>query len=126
MYLTELSFIEEGTPNFTDDGLLNFAKMRMIAHVIRENRRFQQTPYKIEYNAKVSAYLLDTSACGLSNDDLYEMSLSIEPRTSRISSLTVPTSHGGDGVSKIKPRLSMGNLGRNLVPSIDSRRSSFS
>ena len=30
MYLTELSFIEEGTPNFTDDGLLNFAKMRMV------------------------------------------------------------------------------------------------
>ncbi|KAF0287455.1 Ras-specific guanine nucleotide-releasing factor 1 [Amphibalanus amphitrite] len=142
MYLTELSFIEEGTPNFTDDGLLNFAKMRMvsaqctlnfaqsrlcsIAHVIRENRRFQQTPYKIEYKAKVSAYLLDASACGLSNDDLYEMSLSIEPRTSRISSLTVPSSHGGDGASKIKPRLSMGNLGRTLVYNIDSRRSSFS
>lgn len=31
MYLTELSFIEEGTPNFTEDGLLNFAKMRMVS-----------------------------------------------------------------------------------------------
>ncbi|CAG5099509.1 Similar to RASGRF1: Ras-specific guanine nucleotide-releasing factor 1 (Homo sapiens) [Cotesia congregata] len=30
LYLTDLSFIEEGTPNFTDDGLLNFAKMRMV------------------------------------------------------------------------------------------------
>ncbi|CAK9250675.1 unnamed protein product, partial [Sphagnum jensenii] len=29
MYLTDLSFIEEGTPNFTDEGLLNFSKMRM-------------------------------------------------------------------------------------------------
>ena len=53
-------------------------------------------------------------------------SLSIEPRTSRISSLTVPTGHGGDGASKIKPRLSMGNLGRTLVYNMDSRRSSFS
>ena len=33
MYLTELSFIEEGTPNFTDDGLLNFAKMRMVGAI---------------------------------------------------------------------------------------------
>lgn len=30
MYLTDLSFIEEGTPDFTDDGLLNFSKMRMV------------------------------------------------------------------------------------------------
>ncbi|KAK8761501.1 hypothetical protein V5799_014257, partial [Amblyomma americanum] len=29
MYLTDLSFIEEGTPNFTEEGLLNFSKMRM-------------------------------------------------------------------------------------------------
>ena len=31
MYLTDLSFIEEGTPNFTDEGLLNFSKMRMVS-----------------------------------------------------------------------------------------------
>lgn len=30
MYLTDLSFIEEGTPDFTPDGLLNFSKMRMV------------------------------------------------------------------------------------------------
>lgn len=30
LYLTDLSFIEEGTPNFTEEGLLNFSKMRMV------------------------------------------------------------------------------------------------
>lgn len=30
MYLTDLSFIEEGTPDFTQDRLLNFSKMRMV------------------------------------------------------------------------------------------------
>lgn len=30
IYLTDLSFIEEGTPDFTPDGLLNFSKMRMV------------------------------------------------------------------------------------------------
>ncbi|KAI1239627.1 hypothetical protein IHE44_0011047, partial [Lamprotornis superbus] len=29
MYLTDLAFIEEGTPNFTEEGLVNFSKMRM-------------------------------------------------------------------------------------------------
>ncbi|XP_014483395.1 PREDICTED: ras-specific guanine nucleotide-releasing factor 2-like isoform X5 [Dinoponera quadriceps] len=88
LYLTDLSFIEEGTPNLTEDGLLNFSKMRMIAHVIREIRHFQQTPYKIELIPKVSNYLLDTSLL-LNEKDLYRMSLDIEPRTSRLSSSTI-------------------------------------
>lgn len=32
MYLTDLSFIEEGTPDFTPDRLLNFSKMRMVCY----------------------------------------------------------------------------------------------
>ncbi|XP_026480940.1 ras-specific guanine nucleotide-releasing factor 2-like [Ctenocephalides felis] len=83
LYLTDLSFIEEGTPDFTPDGLLNFSKMRMIAHVIREIRHFQQTPYKIENIPKVTNYLLDASLL-LDDDELYRLSLQIEPRTSRL------------------------------------------
>uniref|UniRef100_A0A6E8V9N5 Ras-specific guanine nucleotide-releasing factor 2 n=1 Tax=Anopheles coluzzii TaxID=1518534 RepID=A0A6E8V9N5_ANOCL len=84
MYLTDLSFIEEGTPDFTPDGLLNFSKMRMVAHVIREIRHFQQTPYKIDHIPKVTSYLLDTSLL-LDDDELYHKSLQIEPRSSRLS-----------------------------------------
>ncbi|XP_076221381.1 ras-specific guanine nucleotide-releasing factor 1 isoform X3 [Nomia melanderi] len=88
LYLTDLSFINEGTPTMTEDGLLNFSKMRMIANVIREIRQFQQTPYKIELITKVTNYLLDPSLL-LDDKDLYSMSLEIEPRTSRLSSSTV-------------------------------------
>ena len=38
IYLSDLTFIDEGTPNRTEKNLINFAKMRMIAHVIREVR----------------------------------------------------------------------------------------
>lgn len=31
MYLTDLSFIEEGTPTITNEGLLNFSKLRMVS-----------------------------------------------------------------------------------------------
>ncbi|XP_042881642.1 ras-specific guanine nucleotide-releasing factor 2-like isoform X2 [Penaeus japonicus] len=89
MYLTDLSFIEEGTPNFTEDTLLNFSKMRMIAHVIREIRHFQQTPYKIEHNQRVTAYLLDPSLL-LSDDNLYRMSLELEPRRSTLTHVNAP------------------------------------
>ncbi|XP_041436423.1 ras-specific guanine nucleotide-releasing factor 2-like isoform X2 [Xenopus laevis] len=79
MYLTDLAFIEEGTPNFTEEGLVNFSKMRMISHIIREIRQFQQTPYRIEHQPKVTQFLLNKS-CILDEDNLYELSLRIEPR----------------------------------------------
>ncbi|XP_042209982.1 ras-specific guanine nucleotide-releasing factor 2-like isoform X2 [Homarus americanus] len=89
IYLTDLSFIEEGTPNFTDEGLLNFSKMRMIAHTIREIRQFQQTPYKIEHNHRVTVYLLDPTLL-LSDDNLYRLSLDLEPRRSTLTHVTAP------------------------------------
>ncbi|NWQ66368.1 RGRF1 factor, partial [Neopipo cinnamomea] len=79
MYLTDLAFIEEGTPNYTEDGLVNFSKMRMISHIIREIRQFQQTSYKIEHQPKVTQYLLDQSFV-MDEDTLYEASLRIEPK----------------------------------------------
>ncbi|XP_047506554.1 ras-specific guanine nucleotide-releasing factor 1-like isoform X2 [Pieris napi] len=82
MYLSDLSFIEEGTSNFTPEKLLNFSKMRMIAHVIREIRNFQQTPYKIDRIPKVSDFLLDP-ALAYSEDMQYSLSLEQEPRASR-------------------------------------------
>ncbi|XP_072310385.1 ras-specific guanine nucleotide-releasing factor 2 isoform X1 [Eucyclogobius newberryi] len=79
MYLTDLAFIEEGTPNFTEEGLVNFSKMRMISHIIREIRQFQQSPYRIEHQPKVTQFLLDKSLV-MDEDTLYELSLNIEPR----------------------------------------------
>ncbi|XP_040198127.1 ras-specific guanine nucleotide-releasing factor 1 isoform X2 [Rana temporaria] len=79
MYLTDLACIEEGTPNYTEDGLVNFSKMRMISHIIREIRQFQQTAYKIEHQPKVTQYLLDSSGV-LDEEGLYEASLRLEPK----------------------------------------------
>ncbi|XP_049593454.1 ras-specific guanine nucleotide-releasing factor 2 isoform X2 [Syngnathus scovelli] len=79
MYLTDLAFIEEATPNFTEEGLVNFSKMRMICHIIREIRQFQQAPYRIEHQAKVTHFLLDKTQV-MDEDALYEFSLKIEPR----------------------------------------------
>ncbi|XP_070268367.1 ras-specific guanine nucleotide-releasing factor 2 isoform X4 [Myotis yumanensis] len=79
MYLTDLAFIEEGTPNFTEEGLVNFSKMRMISHIVREIRQFQQTSYRIDHQPKVTQYLLDKTLI-IDEDTLYELSLKIEPR----------------------------------------------
>ncbi|VDN97464.1 unnamed protein product [Rodentolepis nana] len=79
MYLTDLSFIEEGALDITEHGLINFCKMRMLAHVLMEIRRYTQTPYMIELRQEVVDYLLDPTRL-LSDDQTYEASLTIEPR----------------------------------------------
>ncbi|CAH2087282.1 unnamed protein product [Euphydryas editha] len=85
MYLSDLSFIEEGTTNYTPEGLLNFSKMRMIAHVIREIRNFQHTPYKIDHIPKVCEFLLDRGLV-IPEERQYTLSLELEPRAARGSS----------------------------------------
>ena len=56
-----------------------------IAHVIREIRQFQQTPYNIEKVEKVVHYILDPDLL-LDDDDLYQRSLQVRYE-SRIFSL---------------------------------------
>ncbi|XP_071844358.1 ras-specific guanine nucleotide-releasing factor 2-like [Apostichopus japonicus] len=85
-YLTDLAFIEDASPNITEDNLINFSKMRMIAHVIQEVRHFQQTPYSIAPNGVVISYLTDVSLI-MDDDEMYALSLELEPRQS-----TRPTS----------------------------------
>ncbi|XP_050664764.1 ras-specific guanine nucleotide-releasing factor 1-like [Leptidea sinapis] len=94
MYLSDLSFIEEGTPNYTPEKLLNFSKMRMIAHVIREIRNFQQTPYKIDHIPKVCDFLLEPSLA-FSEETQYDLSLEQEPRAARGSSSGLPPDKTG-------------------------------
>ncbi|XP_039758635.1 ras-specific guanine nucleotide-releasing factor 1-like [Pararge aegeria] len=98
MYLSDLSFIEEGTSNYTPESLLNFSKMRMIAHVIREIRNFQQTPYKIDHIPKVCEFLLDRSLL-MNEERQYTLSLELEPRASRGSAGGLP----GTPVSPASP-----------------------
>ena len=38
IYLSDLTYIDEGTANFTENGLLNFAKMRMVRRDKHESR----------------------------------------------------------------------------------------
>ena len=51
---------------------------------MREIKSQQNSVYKIEMSSKVVNYLLDTSK-HLSDDDMYQLSLFLEPRLSRFS-----------------------------------------
>jgi hypothetical protein len=45
VYLSDLTFIEDGNADTVHNGLINFDKRRFLANVISEIQQYQQTPY---------------------------------------------------------------------------------
>lgn len=82
MYLTDLTFIEDGNPDKLADGLINFAKRRRIAAVILEIQQYQQTPYALQPIPAI-INLLSGGLQGLDEKQAYNMSLIVEPRESK-------------------------------------------
>ncbi|KAJ3442833.1 ras guanine nucleotide exchange factor i-related [Anaeramoeba flamelloides] len=80
VYLTDLTFIEDGNPDKID-GLINFSKRRLVYAVIEEIQRYQSKPYSYQ-----PVHQIQTRLEKLQFDDettLYKKSLQYEPRKSR-------------------------------------------
>jgi len=77
MYLTDLTFIEEGNKNFVG-GLINFQKQRLIASAIQDILVYQDKEYQFPANETLMANL----KCDhyFDDDDLFEISQYLEPR----------------------------------------------
>lgn len=78
MYLTDLTFIEDGNPDMLQGGLINFAKRRRIAGVIREIQQYQNAPYHLEVVKPIFDWLKDIE--GLDDAQAYALSLAAEPK----------------------------------------------
>lgn len=44
IYLRDITFLDEGNPDFLENGLLNFEKLRMVGAKLSEIRQFQSQP----------------------------------------------------------------------------------
>eukprot|EP01132_Coremiostelium_polycephalum_P001190 gene1190-1503_t len=77
VYLTDLTFIEEGTPDTLENGLINVVKRVQIASVIKEILQFQQLQYAFTPVPVIRDYLLQVN--GLQERALYKQSRLIEP-----------------------------------------------
>ncbi|KAN0023643.1 hypothetical protein ACTFIV_008030 [Dictyostelium citrinum] len=79
VYLTDLTFIEEGNPNIIRGNLINFAKYYLIYRVISEIQQYQWTEYQLNVAPIIQTFIRDVSISSTS-DDLYHLSLLKEPR----------------------------------------------
>src|SRR3989338_5071927 len=114
MYLTDLTFIEEGNPLFLSDGSINLQKLVSISRRIEEFLAYQKRPYRFEPLIPLIDMLTDFSR-NLSPDESHARSLMIEASSplqrkmndSRRASFSLLRSASGsaiDGRSRHRPK----------------------
>jgi len=81
VYLTDLTFIEDGNTNYLKaTNLINFDKRIKVAAVIQEIQQYQTSQYCLQAVGVIEKYLLNRFESVQSIDSLYELSLQKEPR----------------------------------------------
>ncbi|DAA73120.1 TPA_exp: Uncharacterized protein A8136_5045 [Trichophyton benhamiae CBS 112371] len=80
VYLTDLTFIEDGIPSLTQSDLINFNKRTKTAEVIRDIQQYQNAPYQLIPVPELQEYVLNNMQAAGDVHDMYERSLEIEPR----------------------------------------------
>ena len=85
MFLTDLTFIEDGNPDTTKEGLINFTKRRYVAQVILEIQQYQQIPYCLKPVPIITSFLRTSFIWD--DEKLYQMSLQFMPRSAKEKSV---------------------------------------
>ncbi|EPE35600.1 Ras GEF [Glarea lozoyensis ATCC 20868] len=81
VYLTDLTFIEDGIPSIIKkSSLINFAKRAKTAEVIRDIQQYQNVPYSLQPVVELQEYILSNMQAAGDVHEMYEKSLSVEPR----------------------------------------------
>lgn len=81
IYLTDLTFIEDGIPSvIKKTQLINFAKRSKTAEVIRDIQQYQNVPYALQAVPELQDYILRSMQGASDVHEMYERSLEVEPR----------------------------------------------
>nr|POF14258.1 cell division control protein 25 [Quercus suber] len=81
IYLTDLTFIEDGIPSIIKKTqLINFAKRAKTAEVIRDIQQYQNVPYGLQPVTELQEYILRNMQSAGDVHEMYERSLQVEPR----------------------------------------------
>ena len=81
VYLTDLTFIEDGIPGVLKrTSLINFAKRQKTAEVICDIQQYQNVPYPLVPVPELQDYILSNMQAAGDVVDMYERSLQVEPR----------------------------------------------
>jgi son of sevenless-like protein len=81
VYLTDLTFIEDGIPsNLKKNNLINYNKRAKTAEVIRDIQQYQNVPYSLQPIQELQEYIINNMRSAGDVHEMYDQSLSVEPR----------------------------------------------
>jgi hypothetical protein len=78
VHLSDLTFIEEGNPDFLDNYLINFERRQLVGDVVQQIQKCQLADYNLTRVPRLIALLTNLPA--MSEKHLYQLSLKREPR----------------------------------------------
>jgi hypothetical protein len=78
LFSKDLFGIEENHPNFTEEGFVNFTKMRLIWNVIKKIMQYKGMEYRLESSQELQSYLRNLKV--FSDEELFHRSNQLEPR----------------------------------------------
>ena len=81
MFLTDLTFIEDGNSDTTKGGLINFTKRRYVAQVILEIQQYQQIGYRLKSVPIILQYI--NAFINWDDEKLYQWSIQFMPRSAK-------------------------------------------
>lgn len=127
VYLTDLTFIEDGIPGLIKKtNLINFAKRAKTAEVIRDIQQYQNVPYPLQPVPELQEYVLGNMKNAGDVHEMYEMSLLVEPKEREDEKIAryagAPSLPRFDSASSVISSVRSKSLSR--FPSVRGRRSS--
>ncbi|KAJ3450892.1 ras guanine nucleotide exchange factor i-related [Anaeramoeba flamelloides] len=78
VYLTDITFIEDGNPDYVNENLINFSKRRLVYDVIEEIQKFQNVFYNLHPVHQIAVFL--NKFPRIEKKKLYQISQEREPR----------------------------------------------
>ncbi|CAI7629879.1 unnamed protein product [Penicillium viridicatum] len=80
LFLKDLTFIEDGNPATTPEGLINFHKYTMLASTIHAIQRLKEAPYALRPVPELQEYLATQLQSAIDLHDMWDKSCELEPR----------------------------------------------
>jgi hypothetical protein len=79
-FLKDLTFIEDGNPAMTPEGLINFHKYTMLASTIHDIQRLKEAPYSLRPVPELQEYLVTQLQSAVDLHDMWDKSCELEAR----------------------------------------------
>ncbi|KAI2722564.1 hypothetical protein CBS147332_3493 [Penicillium roqueforti] len=80
LFLKDLTFIEDGNPSMTPEGLINFQKYTMLASTIHEIQRLKEAPYSLRPVPELQEYLATQLQSAVDLQNMWDKSCQLEAR----------------------------------------------